>query len=78
MNAPDLAYASALELLDLYRRRALSPVEATRAVSIGSTQPSPGSTPSASSTVTARLRRRAHRRGAGSGASRWGGSTACR
>src|SRR5690348_203225 len=32
MSAPDLAYTSAVQLVDLYRRRVLSPVEATRAV----------------------------------------------
>src|SRR5690349_23795801 len=32
MSAPDFAYTSAAVLLDLYRRRALSPVEAARAV----------------------------------------------
>ena len=53
-----VAYASAVSLPDLYRRKALSPVEATRLSSTGSTRCSPGSTPSASWIGTARWRRR--------------------
>jgi aspartyl-tRNA(Asn)/glutamyl-tRNA(Gln) amidotransferase subunit A len=76
----DLAYLSAVSLLDLYRRRELSPVEATRRIfdRLDALQPRLNAFCVVDRGGALPWPRRAHPRSAGYVAKRWGGSTAFR